>query len=69
MKKKPAIVFLGIILLVLIAFGYTARQNNRLKATDDIPRSENIKGVRDKKNQFELPFLESLTRHLLALGY
>lgn len=71
MKKKihtAAVVFASIALSILI-FSCSAPRGNDLKGTDDMPRTEEPGGPYDKKNQFDIPFLESLTRHLLALGH
>ncbi|MGN6495013.1 MAG: hypothetical protein ACTHLE_23705 [Agriterribacter sp.] len=71
MKKKihsAAVVFTFMVLSLLI-FSCSVRRDNDLKGSDNVPCTEEAGETHDKKNQFDLPFLESLTRHLLALGH
>ncbi|MGN6437100.1 MAG: hypothetical protein ACTHMM_11230 [Agriterribacter sp.] len=71
MKKKihSAAVVSAFIVLSLLIFSYSVRRGNDLKGSDNVPCTEEAGETYDKKNQFDLPFLESLTRHLLALGH
>lgn len=71
MKKKihTTAVILTTIALSLLVFSYSVRHNNNLKNTGNIPGGKEVNEAINKKNQFDLPFLESLTRHLLALGH
>lgn len=70
MKKKihtTAVVFAAIMLSILV-FSCSVRKEKE-KDIDSVPCTEETNEINDKKNQFDLPFLESLTRHLLALGH
>lgn len=71
MKKKihTTAVILGAIVVSLLIFSYSVKHNHHLKGTEDVQSQGQLPEVLNKKNQFELPFLESLTRHLLALGH
>ncbi|MBX3254941.1 MAG: hypothetical protein KF862_12435 [Chitinophagaceae bacterium] len=70
MKKKLNIIAAAfIIITVSVLIFSSAKQYKRLKTTKSIPATEEMVEINAKKNQLDLPFLESLTRHLLALGH
>lgn len=63
---QKALILTVIAAISILMFSYSSKKHN---TTEDLPCSRHCNEVNEKKNQSDVPFLESLTRHLLALNH